>query len=958
MYSGGSIERSRVRSRLVDSKVLEFLLGLFSVTFNLEAEINTLPFVDSESTGAQMPSSSFETPTQSSSPLLPLECMIRTHSHAIMSTISSILTGSILANSRVTIWPGFLNDVLGLLVPKVNLPVKDEYQYFSVDEGDELIQISPDLVIRNLSVLESFIGLYGICTDTLRLRMLDYLEKLASGHEMNRVLMTQAGLVGIILKKVLHQIEGLEQLERFIKLLEVVGNYSISVAEAKYLFKCLRHYQTPQSSETDAPLHSSRSQSLNRSRSQSLTSLQTPTRMSRRASASLFDSRTNASRLPFYYDMLLKSVLKLFQRKEPDLDMFYFSGRNSGLLLPTFEKWPTSGSGYSFLCWIKIQEYPGSVTESNTGIHSSDRVIWSMRTGSGDGVELRISSNLIGLYVYKAGQEYSLIVSDILLLPKRWYFINVCHPGPKLPWFNEPEATIFMNGFGRATGKLPYPDMQMHTLNRIGATGISQPLETPTRRKFFGREAVSSDSIPDVGDNLTPGRSTTHGYGCTSSFCGQTTSMYLFEDILTLQQVQSLYDLGPGHCSQFKVEDLASYPDVGKVLFDGSLNSRIVLQFYPTATKQGSVSFACFDIGPRHSGDSEMRDVMACSSKCLQTSVHAFGGIEVMFPLLTHLNYPIESVPSVGFKLNPGAGAAVETPTIVRNARLTIFLQIISLLLGNDVAHMERFAAVQGPRVISMMLQQQNLSLVNMKSLDAIMALDKVASEVSLLSPAIAIPGSPLSSLSDEIQECLVFEYRIWAVTEGSVQLQHAEFLNHYLLANIDAHRSKYGVSFLLDTLEKYYWTVAPDYLNTDLQIKIMASRPDATFIFKIRSAILSALSDLILKGGGIRPDECHRLILSLWTCSNDSVHVLDLVNLMIDFCLGFASNAVLETFLANSGAMEILLHLIFKSEMEQIRISVLKLMLVLMKSNSGKMETKVKTGRIAEQFKCFFSVN
>ncbi|KAJ3244795.1 Neurobeachin-like protein 1 [Chytriomyces hyalinus] len=964
LFGSGSIERGRVRSRLVDAKVIEFCCALCS----------SVPGVSRESaqTTDKVPTASVENPSDESIPtvasksvLTEEECMARTYVHALMVTMASLLTGSILANRcfgqisgvkemkyrlferRSTdadcaceIWPGFLNHVFGLLVPKLMRPLlsEDKYIYYSSDVGDNLASVTTDVVIRNLSVLESLVGLYEACNNSLRLWMLEYLEKLAGGHEMNRVLMTQAGLVGLILRKVLPHVEGIDQLERFIKLFEIVANYSISVAEAKCLFKSLRHYQNSPSTSTGMPIRA-RSMSLTRSRSQSISSLHTPPRTSRRPSASLFDSHgPNGQRLPFYYDVLLKSILKLFQRHEPDLDMFYFSGRNSGLVLPEFEKWPVSGNGYTFSCWIKMQEYPaaaqGAAANSN---NAAGIVLWSMRTVGGNGVELKITNRALGFHVYKNGQESSLFVNDISLIAKRWYLINVCHAGPKLPWFNDPDATLYINGFSRASGKLPYPDVLSHAVNRIGASGVISTLlatsPNSSKRGFVGNQGISSDSIPDIGESPASATSTSMS-GCAQSFCGQMTSIYLMEDVLSLPQVEALYGLGPGHCTQFKAEDLSSYPEVGKTLFDGSLNSRIILQFYPTAIQQGSVSFACYDIGPRHIGEADMREVMACSSKCLQTSIHAFGGIQVLFPLLTHLNYPIEVIPSIGSgKMTVSAETATDTANIVRNARLVCFLQITGLLLGSDFMHMEKFAEIQGPKIMSLMLQQ-DIGFVNMKSLDAVMALGKIASETSMLAPNIAAPGSLLGSLASDIEDSLVFDYRVWAFAEASVQLEHAEFLNQYLLAKNDTLRAKYGVSFLLDTLEKYYWVTPPDYLSSELTSKLLAARGDFSTLSKIRESMFNCISTLVTRGGGLRPDECHRLVLSLWTGGHDSAHVLDLLDFLIDTSLGFASNGVLETFLANSCAIEVLMNLLFRSNLEQIRVSVLKLMLVMLKSS------------------------
>ncbi|KAJ3394732.1 Neurobeachin-like protein 1 [Entophlyctis sp. JEL0112] len=845
LYPSGSVERGNLRHRLIETGLAEKLIELFSVNFNLADETSQ-------------------------------SALRRIYIRALMKTIGVVLTGSMFANRYVKsisgfddiinrlfregqqrICLGFLNDMIGLLAPRTAVP---DCEIFGDGQSKDFpVIIERSAVVRNLSVLGPLFTMFGYCDHTLRIQMLEYIDQLVNGHEMNRVLMNQVGAVDMMLKSVLGKCDGFEQLEKFIKVFEVsfcitisttlrfvfksVAIYSISVAEAKYLFQSLRPSENPHNDylvQTPPSLPS-------RSRSQSVTSLSTtPRTMSRRPSGNLFEGHSsNSLRLPVFYDHLLKCVLRLFQRKEPDLDMFYYSGRNSGLVLPIFEKWPAS-AGYTFFMWIKIENYATDLNKPK------ERYLWSMRTETGDGVELFIENERLVFRIHRNGQTVALTAQDIPLLSKRWYFISVTHLGPKMPWQNTTDVCIYINGTCRFSGKSPFPDTKAHIFNRIGADGYAQNDSNmiENRQSIF---VHSTDSVPDIGD---------HAFVetvCRRSFSGQTTGVYLMDDILTPTQVAALYEIGPGHCSQFKVEDLGSFPDIGKVLFDGTLYGRILLQLYPTATKFGRTVPICFDVGPRSSGEILMRDVVACSSKCLQTAVHAFGGIEVTFPLVSHLNYS--------------------------NIRFSTFLQIVALMVSSDIAHMERFAVVQGPKIISLLLQQQNIFFMNMKSLDYLMALVKVTSEVMILSPKIAAPGSILSTLADDLEE---------------------------------THRAKYGIGFLLDLLEKFYWLTPPDYLTPELLAKIVLSRKDETFVFKMRHAIFAVMKELIQLPGGMRPDECHRIISSLWNSSHDPLHLLDLLKFIIDASLETGSNNVIESFTVCASSAEVLVSLVLLSSHEQ----------------------------------------
>lgn len=151
-----------------------------------------------------------------------------------------------------------------------------------------------------------------------------------------------------------------------------------------------------------------------------------------------------------------------------------------------------------------------------------------------------------------------------------------------------------------------------------------------------------------------------------------------------------------------------------------------------------------------------MRDVISSSAKCLQTAIHAFGGIEVTLPILSQVTYPVEPVRQKFAPKNHDFNP-IETPLTIKRQRLAVFFQILTLLLTNDVAHSERFAVVQGPRIIAILLQQQDVSLLTMKALDLIMGIVKIAQQIPIVSPQIAPSGSILSLLASEIEVFLFF---------------------------------------------------------------------------------------------------------------------------------------------------------------------------------------------------------
>ena len=140
--------------------------------------------------------------------------------------------------------------------------------------------------------------------------------------------------------------------------------------------------------------------------------------------------------------------------------------------------------------------------------------------------------------------------------------------------------------------------------------------------------------------------------------------------------------------------------------------------------------YAC-DVGPRRLTESEMRDVLASSTKCLRTAIHALGGIEVIFPLLTYLDCAVGPMP---LSLDNTTSIISETPSSTKTIRMTTFFKLLSVLIADDTHHMERLICMKGSKILNMIIQQQHPSCLTMKSLDSIMLLEKVASETVVTS--------------------------------------------------------------------------------------------------------------------------------------------------------------------------------------------------------------------------------
>ncbi|KAJ3103821.1 Neurobeachin-like protein 1 [Phlyctochytrium planicorne] len=876
----GSVKRRRIRHSIVSSRVFEHLLSILSVSIG--------------------PSERY---SEEESVEIYRDLCLNT-----LNTIGTVITGSEFARKafrelqgfdeiRVRVlhkgkrqpWPGFLDALFGLLVPRW-MPLSPTFPS------------NVPIVIRNPDVLIALVTLFVDLPHEMQLDLLERLDTLAKGHEMNRVVMSQVGLGMLFLKKVLPNCKTEELVAKCIADFEIIANYSVTVAEAKALLRLLRHTEP----NGEKPNSAKEMEGFEVSRSSSSTSLQTP-RMNRRASGSLLERRPQGSStqtfLPPFYDALLKCVRKLCQRKEADLDFFYFSGKGSGIVLPKLEKWPLASGGYTFFTWVKIEEGIDLDLYATQDKAETVSTIFSFRNDDGNGFELTLKDRSLVLTVYKSGKVHTLAALDYKLSLRRWHFIAVGQTAPKFPWYGTSEALIYVNGQVRASGKLEYPESLEYSSNRFGATALdSQSITTPKPTSITNHPEY--DAIADIEESAsTPDMA----------------SIYIVDDYMTTSQLAALFELGSNHSSQFRLEDAISYPDMEKTLFDGSLNQKIFFHLYSTAIKTRWSRSFCFDVSPKRHDKSEMINVISCSTRCLRSAIHALGGIEILLPLVTHLDYPTAPLDN-----DSNSGSLIETSKAGRVERLSTFLRILGVLIGDDSGHCDRLAVIKGPKIIGMLLQQQNPCCLTMTTLDTMMALSKVAVGVSG-------PLSFASELAADLQENLILDFRLWSLATPEIQAEYVLFLSHYLPTQMETLRSRYGISYVLDVLETFYWNTPPDHLPPDLLARLILSRPDISQISVLRSELFAILSKLT--PDGILPDELSRLTSSLWMKRTDFSHIYDILFFITKNVNEGATTAVLECLIAQGLICELVIWLLSECNDERIRRICFSLILMIIKS-------------------------
>ncbi|XP_070289962.1 neurobeachin-like [Salvelinus sp. IW2-2015] len=129
-------------------------------------------------------------------------------------------------------------------------------------------------------------------------------------------------------------------------------------------------------------------------------------------------------------------------------------------------------------------------------------------------------------------------------------------------------------------------------------------------------------------------------------FCGQLGAIYVFSEALNPAQIFAIHQLGAGYKSTFKFKsesDIHLAEHHKQVLYDGKLASSISFTYNAKATD----AQLCLESSPKenasifvHSPHALMlQDVKAIVTHSIHSAIHSIGGIQVLFPLFSQLDY-------------------------------------------------------------------------------------------------------------------------------------------------------------------------------------------------------------------------------------------------------------------------------------------------------------------------------
>uniref|UniRef100_A0A8K9XM46 Neurobeachin n=1 Tax=Oncorhynchus mykiss TaxID=8022 RepID=A0A8K9XM46_ONCMY len=518
------------------------------------------------------------------------------------------------------------------------------------------------------------------------------------------------------------------------------------------------------------------------------------------------------------HSIKLLSVLNLMpQRHGPDT-FFNFPGRSAAAIaLPPIAKWPYQ-NGFTLNTWFRQDPL------NNINVDKDKPYLYCFRTSKGIGYSAHFVGNcLIVTSLKSKGKGFQHCVKYDFQ-PRKWYMISIVHIYNR--WRNS-EIRCYVNG-----QLVSYGDMAWHV----------------NTNDSYDKCFLGSSETADA----------------NRVFCGQLGAIYVFSEALNPAQIFAIHQLGPGYKSTFKFKsesDIHLAEHHKQVLYDGKLASSISFTYNAKATD----AQLCLESSPRENASNfvhsphalMLQDVKAIVTHSIHSAIHSIGGIQVLFPLFSQLDYT---------QLND---SSVDTSVC---ATLLAFLVE---LLKSSVAMQEQMLGGKGFLVIGYLLEKSSRVHITR----AVAVLEQFLSFAKYLDGLTH--GAPLlKQLCDHV----LFNAAIWIHTPAKVQLSLYTYLSAEFIGTSTIYstiRRVGTVLQLMHTLKYYYWVSNPLESSGITPKGLDGPRPSQKEIVSLRAFILLFLKQLILKDRGVKEDELQSILNYLLTMhEDDNIH--DVLQLLV----------------------------------------------------------------------------
>ncbi|KAF5899593.1 neurobeachin-like isoform X2, partial [Clarias magur] len=569
---------------------------------------------------------------------------------------------------------------------------------------------------------------------------------------------------------------------------------------------------------------------------------------------------------------LLTVLNQMPQRHGPDA-FFNFPGRSAAAIaLPPIAKWPYQ-NGFSLNTWFRMDPL------NNINVDKDKPYLYCFRTCKGVGYSAHFVGNcLIVTSLKSKGKGFQHCVKYDFQ-PRKWYMISIVHIYNR--WRNS-EIRCYVNG-----QLVSYGDMAWHV----------------NTNDSYDKCFLGSSETADA----------------NRVFCGQLGAIYVFSEALNPAQIFAIHQLGPSYKSTFKFKsesDIHLAEHHKQVLYDGKLASSICFTYNAKATD----AQLCLESSPRenasifvHSPHALMlQDVKAIVTHSIHSAIHSIGGIQVLFPLFSQLDFHQHSE------------SQVETTVCAS------LLGFLVELLKSSVAMQEQMLGGKGFLVIGYLLEKSSRVHITRAVLEQFLGFAKYLDGLS--------HGAPLlKQLCDHI----LFNAAIWIHTPAKVQLSLYTYLSAEFIGTATIYNTIRRVGTVLQlmhTLKYYYWAVNPAPCSSITPRGLDGPRPTQKEIISLRAFMLLFLKQLILKDRGVKEDELQSIQNYLLTMNEDE-NLHDVLQLLVAL-MSEHPTSMIPAFDQRNGIRVV--YKLLASKSESIRVQALKVLGYFLKHLGHKRKVEI----------------
>ncbi|KAL0973092.1 hypothetical protein UPYG_G00198850 [Umbra pygmaea] len=577
---------------------------------------------------------------------------------------------------------------------------------------------------------------------------------------------------------------------------------------------------------------------------------------------------------------LLSVLNQMPQRHGPDT-FFNFPGRSAAAIaLPPIAKWPYQ-NGFTLNTWFRMDPL------NNINVDKDKPYLYCFRTSKGIGYSAHFVGNcLIVTSLKSKGKGFQHCVKYDFQ-PRKWYMISIVHIYNR--WRNS-EIRCYVNG-----QLVSYGDMAWHV----------------NTNDSYDKCFLGSSETADA----------------NRVFCGQLGAIYVFSEALNPAQIFAIHQLGAGYKGTFKFKsesDIHLAEHHKQVLYDGKLASSISFTYNAKATD----AQLCLESSPKenasifvHSPHALMlQDVKAIVTHSIHSAIHSIGGIQVLFPLFSQLDFHQLSE----HHSYPNHESQLETTVC---ATLLAFLVD---LLKSSVAMQEQMLGGKGFLVIGYLLEKSSRDHITRAVLEQFLSFAKYLDGLT--------HGAPLlKQLCDHV----LFNAAIWIHTPAKVQLSLYTYLSAEFIgtATIYSTIRRIGtVLQLMHSLKYYYWTCNPENSSGITPKGLDGPRPTQQEIISLRAFMLLFLKQLILKDRGVKEDELQSILNYLLTMQEDD-NIHDVLQLLVALMSEHPASMI-PAFDQRNGIR--VMYKLLASKTESIRVQSLKVLGYFLKHLGHKRKVEI----------------